>query len=135
MTFSYVKGVMSEAVEQGHWLLVDEINLASAECLDALAELLEPNIEGSPGTRIHPDFRLFSCMNNATDIGKRSLPSGIRSKFTEFCVLETTDCNQLRTFIHGQIPSLNKELVDAILNFYIEVSAYFPKKFRLIYVI
>ncbi len=28
----------------------------------------------------HPDFRLFACMNPATDVGKKDLPPGIRSR-------------------------------------------------------
>lgn len=39
MFFTYMKGVVTQAVEQGHWLLVDEINLASSECLDVLVEV------------------------------------------------------------------------------------------------
>lgn len=29
----------------------------------------------------HPDFRLFACMNPATDVGKRNLPPGIRNRW------------------------------------------------------
>lgn len=31
----------------------------------------------------HCAFRIFGCMNPNTDVGKRSLPPGIRSRFTE----------------------------------------------------
>lgn len=34
----------------------------------------------------HPDFRLFACMNPATDVGKKDLPPNIRSRFTEIDV-------------------------------------------------
>lgn len=124
LLFSYVKGIVAESTEQGYWLLVDEINLASPECLDVLVELLEPN------ESIHRDFRLFACMNHATDFGKRSLPNGIRSRFTEFYVSETTDPEQLRSLINGQLPSLNNELIDATLHFYLEICAHFSGKFR-----
>ena len=36
----------------------------------------------------HPDFRIFACMNPATDVGKKDLPSGIRNRFTELFVDE-----------------------------------------------
>ena len=39
--FSFVEGVLVQALRQGHWLLLDEINLASAETLQRLAGLLE----------------------------------------------------------------------------------------------
>lgn len=29
----------------------------------------------------HPDFRLFACMNPATDVGKKDLPPGIRNRY------------------------------------------------------
>ena len=29
----------------------------------------------------HEDFRLFACMNPATDVGKKDLPPGIRNRF------------------------------------------------------
>lgn len=28
----------------------------------------------------HPDFRLFACMNPATDVGKKDLSPGIRNR-------------------------------------------------------
>ena len=29
----------------------------------------------------HEDFRLFACMNPATDVGKKDLPPGIRNRW------------------------------------------------------
>jgi midasin len=34
----------------------------------------------------HPDFRLFAAMNPPTDFGKKELPPGIRTRFTEVYV-------------------------------------------------
>ena len=31
--------------------------------------------------RRHEDFRLFACMNPATDVGKKDLPFGIRNRY------------------------------------------------------
>lgn len=31
MAFAFVEGQLSQAVQQGHWLLLDEVNLAPAE--------------------------------------------------------------------------------------------------------
>jgi len=28
----------------------------------------------------HEDFRLFACMNPATDVGKKDLPPGVRNR-------------------------------------------------------
>ena len=29
----------------------------------------------------HPEFRLFACMNPATDVGKKDLPPGVRNRY------------------------------------------------------
>jgi len=39
----------------------------------------------------HEDFRLFTCMNPATDVGKKDLPPGIRNRFV-FIVLPESCC-------------------------------------------
>jgi len=88
--FSFVDGVLVQALKQGHWLLIDEINLAPAETLERLSGLLE-----SPAGSVvltergdilpverHPDFRLFACMNPPTDVGKKDLPDALRSRST-----------------------------------------------------
>ncbi|MED6248455.1 AAA ATPase midasin, partial [Ataeniobius toweri] len=87
MVFAFVEGSLAQAVKKGHWILMDEINLAAAETLECLSGLLE----GSAGSLVlldrgdteplvrHPDFRLFACMNPATDVGKRNLPLGLRN--------------------------------------------------------
>ena len=32
----------------------------------------------------HKDFRLFACMNPATDVGKKDLPPGVRNRYHFF---------------------------------------------------
>lgn len=39
LPFAYIRGVVAEAIEMGYWLLVDEINLAPMECLDAIVQV------------------------------------------------------------------------------------------------
>lgn len=93
-------------------MLLDEINLASPETLEAIATILK-----SPSASItlteqggllpidrHLDFRLFACMNPATDVGKKDLPPHLRSRFTEFSVLP---------------PDANREALLAIVKQYI----------------
>ncbi|CAB4255465.1 similar to Saccharomyces cerevisiae YLR106C MDN1 Huge dynein-related AAA-type ATPase (midasin), forms extended pre-60S particle with the Rix1 complex (Rix1p-Ipi1p-Ipi3p) [Maudiozyma barnettii] len=93
--FDFIEGSLVKAVRNGEWLLLDEINLASADTLESISDLLAEATSRSillsekgdiEPVHAHPDFRLFACMNPATDVGKRDLPSGIRSKFTEIYV-------------------------------------------------
>ncbi|KAI3616178.1 midasin nuclear aaa atpase [Moniliophthora roreri] len=89
--FAFVEGPLVKALRAGDWVLLDEINLASPETLECISSILQSPTasitlteQGSlePVPR-HPNFRLFACMNPATDVGKKDLPPNIRSRFTE----------------------------------------------------
>lgn len=94
--FNFVEGSLVKAIKNGDWLLLDEINLASSDTLESIADLLNDSSEqrsillsergDTDPIKVHPDFRLFGCMNPSTDVGKRDLPVSIRSKFTEIYV-------------------------------------------------
>ncbi|PCH39866.1 midasin [Wolfiporia cocos MD-104 SS10] len=92
--FAFVEGLLVKALRSGDWILLDEVNLASPETLECVSALLhsptasitlteQGSLEPIPR---HPDFRLFACMNPATDVGKKDLPPTIRSRFTEIDV-------------------------------------------------
>ncbi|OWK63460.1 Midasin [Lonchura striata] len=131
LLFAFVEGTLAQAVKKGEWVLLDEINLAAAETLECLSGLLE----GSSGSLVlldrgdteplvrHPDFRLFACMNPATDVGKRNLPLGIRNRFTELYVEELRNEVDLQILIMDYLRSLNvnKNTVQGIVNFYLSV--------------
>jgi midasin len=89
--FQFFEGKLANAIQNGEWVILDEINLASSETLQFLSVLLEDT--GSDSSSIilyekgdqeplkrHPDFRIFGAMNPANDIGKRNLPSNIRNR-------------------------------------------------------
>ncbi|KAL2820361.1 hypothetical protein BJX63DRAFT_311719 [Aspergillus granulosus] len=95
--FAFVQGKIVRALRNGEWVLLDEINLASPDTLENIASLLHHGSEGSPSVLLseagdvervfgHPDFRIFGAMNPATDAGKKDLPPGLRSRFTELYV-------------------------------------------------
>ena len=95
MVFGFVEGALTEAVRQGDWILLDEVNMASSETVDCLAGLLESGgglVQQEAGetnaiTR-HPGFRLLAAMNPATEDGKADLAPGVRNWFTEVVVEE-----------------------------------------------
>ena len=88
LAFAFVEGSLVRALKTGQWVLLDEINLASAQTLECLSSLLEGStgslylLERGDNQSIsrHPDFRIFAAMNPATDVGKRELPPGIRNR-------------------------------------------------------
>ncbi|XP_011610045.2 midasin isoform X2 [Takifugu rubripes] len=131
MVFAFVEGTLVQAVKKGHWILLDEINLAAAETLECLSGLLE----GSAGSLVlldrgdteplvrHPDFRLFACMNPATDVGKRNLPLGLRNRFTELYVDELENEGDLRVLVSDYLKglTLQRSVISGIISFYLAV--------------
>ncbi|KIK92495.1 hypothetical protein PAXRUDRAFT_571192 [Paxillus rubicundulus Ve08.2h10] len=111
-TFDFVEGPLVKALRSGDWILLDEINLASSETLECITGLLsgptasitlteKGTLESVPR---HPDFRLFACMNPATDVGKKDLPPNIRARFTEIDVPPPdADRETLLSIIHQYI--------------------------------
>lgn len=72
--FEWIDSLLVKALRQGHWLLVDNVNLCSASVLDRLNGLLEPGgvlslsergvIDGHiPVVAPHPGFRLFLALD------------------------------------------------------------------------
>ncbi|XP_065840955.1 midasin-like isoform X3 [Oscarella lobularis] len=97
--FSFIEGKLVQAIKTGSWILLDEINLATSDALESLCGILSDSHQTLLLTEkgdlkpveAHPNFRLFACMNPATDVGKKSLPLGIRNRFTEIFVTEPSD--------------------------------------------
>lgn len=91
--FTFVPGKLVNAARNGEWVLLDEINLASPDTVESIADLVDDKdgvrsillTEQGSSERItaHKEFRLFAAMNPATDVGKRELPYAVRSRFTE----------------------------------------------------
>ncbi|RLU23785.1 hypothetical protein DMN91_003993 [Ooceraea biroi] len=131
LAFSFIEGSLVKAIREGYWVLFDEINLANAETLECLSGLLEGSSSSlallergdrEPVNR-HPDFRIFACMNPATDVGKRDLPVGLRNRFTEFYVNEMTDPQDLLLIVKSYLENLNLPVQKhkAIVQFYLNV--------------
>jgi midasin (ATPase involved in ribosome maturation) len=74
LTFRFVESEFIEAIRQGHWVLLDNINSAPQEVIERLNSLIEEKpvlnlYEGSEvanltlGKGIHEEFRLFATSN------------------------------------------------------------------------
>lgn len=127
ISFTYINGPLIQSIENGDWVLLDEINLASTETLECLSTILEPN--GSitllekgdfKPVRRHPDFRIFACMNPSTDVGKKDLTTGIRNRFTEFFVDELTSESDLIILVGDYLKNIGIQItkVEAIVILY-----------------
>jgi len=130
--FAFVEGVLVKAIREGHWLLLDEVNLAPAETLERLSGLLDGD-SGSVAltekgdidvVQRHPNFRLFACMNPATDVGKKDLPVALRARFTEVFVDEMEEASELREVVQSYLRGTTKNQdVVSIVEFYLEARA------------
>lgn len=82
-------GVLTEAVRKGYWIVIDEINAASAEILFSLHSLLDDDrylvLTDHPEREIvkaHPSFRLFATMNPPERYaGTKELNRALLSRF------------------------------------------------------
>ena len=136
--FAFQEGVLPMALRTGAWILLDEINLASAETLQRLAGLLEGGSitltergDSVPIPRSR-DFRLLAAMNPATDAGKRDLPPALRARFAEQWVPETVAPRDLTAIVSRFVrswplgvgnPLRVEEIVSAIVEAFIAARA------------
>ena len=126
--FAFQEGSLIQAVREGWWLLLDEINLAPAEALERIAGLLDNGSitiaergDTEALTR-HPNFRMFAAMNPATDAGKRDLPAPLRSRFTEIWVGEPRNRDDLAAIVAGHLlPVSMGAPVQEVVEFYLAV--------------
>ena len=82
-------GLLVQALREGHWIVLDELNLAPTDVLEALNRLLDDNRElVIPETqeviRPHPHFMLFATQNPpGLYAGRKVLSRAFRSRFLE----------------------------------------------------
>lgn len=88
----FQEGALVEAVRRGYWVVLDELNLAPSDVLEALNRLLDDNRElFIPETqeviRPHPHFLLFATQNPAGAYGgRKQLSRAFRNRFLELHV-------------------------------------------------
>ena len=139
LLFAFVNGVLAEAAKRGDWILLDEINMAEAEVIECLSEVINTEQDsfavssstGQEGDIIkkHPNFRVFACMNPATDVGKKQLPDGLRSRFTEYFIEEPLTKEELLPIVNDYLKRLHnfseetKNMSEKIVKFYFEIKS------------
>jgi nitric oxide reductase NorQ protein len=84
----WVNGPLLDAVENGHWFVADEVNMALPEILSLLHPLLDHDkvviVSQRNGqvVRPHPDFRFFATMNPVDEYaGTKELNKAFMSRF------------------------------------------------------
>ena len=85
----YKEGILVQALREGHWIVLDELNLAPTDVLEALNRLLDDNREllvpeSQEIVKPHPHFMLFATQNPAGAYGGRKrLSRAFRNRFLE----------------------------------------------------
>lgn len=85
--FSFKYGPLIKAIKNGWWIILDELNLAQSDVLEALNRLLDDNneiyiTETNELIKPHPQFRLFATQN-INYSGRNGLAKSFRNRFVE----------------------------------------------------
>nr|XP_017246046.1 PREDICTED: midasin isoform X2 [Daucus carota subsp. sativus] len=116
------EGILVKAVRYGYWIVLDELNLAPSDVLEALNRLLDDNRELfvpelCETVSAHPNFMLFATQNPPTLYGGRKMLSrAFRNRFLELHVDEIPQ-DELSTILERRckIPeSYAKKMVEAM---------------------
>ena len=99
----FCDGALTQAVRHGYWIVLDELNLAPSEVLEALNRLLDDNRElllpeTGEVVRPHAHFMLFATQNPPGSYGGRKVLSrAFRNRFVQLQMDEipTTELAQI----------------------------------------
>ncbi|KPI85510.1 hypothetical protein ABL78_5430 [Leptomonas seymouri] len=126
--FFFEEGSLVKAWREGHWILLDELNLASTEVLERVSSVLGDvdrlflvDKDSSEPIMRHKNFHVFANMNPPTDVGKKDLPPSLRSRFVEYYVSEPFNHNDISIVVREYIGFLTADAkVDEITDFFLD---------------
>lgn len=97
--FRWCDGALLRAIKEGHWFLIDEMNLAQQSVLEGLNAILDHRRtvyipELNQEFRCHPDFAVFACQNPSQSSssvgGRKTLPKSFLNRFNKIYLEELT---------------------------------------------
>lgn len=120
--FSWRDGPLLQALKQGHWILLDELNLASQSvleglnaCLDHRGEIFIPELGKT--FYVKPNTKFFGCQNPLKQGGsRRGLPQSFLNRFTQVFVASMNE-SDLAIILETQFPTLPSELLVKMIKF------------------
>ena len=126
----YVPGLLATAMQEGHWLLLDEIDAALQPVLFVFQQILEDDgklvLEDGNGTvvRKHPDFRVFATANTVGIASRnRLMYTGTLGRMNE-ATLDRFGCvvhmkplppKLEKSVICRKVPELDPDFVEGIV--------------------
>lgn len=129
-------GVLVDAMRHGYWLVIDEINAASAEILFVLHSLLDDDryivLTGKPDREIvkaHPNFRVFATMNPPERYqGTKDLNKALMSRFGVTIEVPLPPASIELDVIAGESKYLTEKGKDQLKNFLSEIRSAYNKE-------
>lgn len=116
----FQEGVLPQAMRHGHFVLLDELNLAEPQNLERVNSLLEqpPSLlvseghhtrfGGADGLPIHPQFRIFGSMNGSEYAGRSLMSPAFRDRWTNYYQADSPGEREylahLRLLVFGEQP-------------------------------
>jgi len=93
-------GPLLTAINEGHWLFLDELNLGQPEVLFRINMIIDeirnplckpkftndiylnlPEIKEFSSIKVHKNFRLFAAMNFSSEVGRKRISPALLDKF------------------------------------------------------
>lgn len=116
--YRWYDGVLLRAMKLGHWVILDELNLASQQVLEGLNALLDhrreiyiPELDQT--ILCGPTFRLFAAQNPSSGGGgRKGLPRSFLNRFSRILIQQLT-AEDFKCVIER---SVEFELQDKIIN-------------------
>lgn len=126
-SFTFKEGAFLNALQNGDWILLDELNLAPQPvleglnaCLDHRGEVYIPEL--SKTFKVKQQTRLFACQNPLKQGGaRRGLPVSFLNRFTQVYI-DTLTKEDLIYIVEAQYPSLPKDILHKIVKFNCKVA-------------
>lgn len=126
-SFKFKEGAFLSALQNGDWILLDELNLAPQPvleglnaCLDHRGEVFIPELGKT--FKVKKQTRLFACQNPLKQGGaRRGLPISFLNRFTQVYI-DTLTKQDLIYIVESQFPSLPKDVLHRIVNFNCKVA-------------
>lgn len=125
--FAWKDAEFLRALQEGHWVLLDEMNLAPQAVLEGLNAILDhrgtvyiPELNRT--FKRHPSFRIFAAQNPLHQGGgRKGLPKSFVNRFTKVYIEELTP-DDLHTVCSHIFPDIEESVLRAMISFNIQLN-------------
>lgn len=120
--FAWRDAPFLQAMQRGHWVLLDEMNLASQSVLEGLNACLDHRAEAyiaelDRSFKCHPNFAVFAAQNpHHQGGGRKGLPASFVNRFTVVYV-DTLNLEDLRLIATRLYPDILQDEVSKVITF------------------